>query len=114
MLSFMVSNNLVVNPEKTGIMITGKSSDLTTHVQVGNADIEEKQSHQLLGMRMSADLTWKDHVEAVASSIQSGIFAIRRLKESVSQQSLIRVRDALVNSKIRFGLAAYGKSLHEE
>ena len=81
---YMASNRLVINPSKTCIMINSKSK---------KEDIETVKINH--------------HIDILTRSLNQKISIIRRLKEILSPAQLISVGEALVNSKIRYGIAVH-------
>ncbi len=106
-LEFMSSNLLVINPSKTCVMIDSKGSQLTS-VKIGNENVAIETEGKLLGMQFSSDLTWGKHIGDLTRVLNQRISIIKRLKEVLPLTQLIMVGEALVNSKIRYGIAAYG------
>lgn len=106
-LEFMSSNLLVINPSKTCVMIDSKQSKLTS-VKIGNENVPIETEGKLLGLQFSKDLSWGKHIGDLRGILNQRISIIRRLKEILPMPQLIMVGEALVNSKIRYGIAAYG------
>lgn len=105
----MASNLLVINPSKTCVMIKPmKPEDQIREVKIGKQDIEVEKDGKLLGLTVSDDLSWALHVSELAKTIGQRVFIIRRLKETLPVTHLIKVGEALINSKIRYGIAVYG------
>ena len=63
-------------------------------------------------MNFKDSLNWKEHTRGTGGGINSlnqCFFLIRRLKNSIKPNSLIKVAESLFNSKIRYGLQLQGK-----
>lgn len=110
-LQFMASNNLVINPDKTGFLLykPKKGNQEEQNIRVGSDVVVESPVQKLLGMKISADLNWSEHIQSVIKALNHRLFVIRRLKEVLPQKTLSIVGEAIFNSHIRYGLAAYGK-----
>ncbi len=103
----MASNLLVVNPIKTGYIANKNGLHLNSTIMVGKDEIKSSKSEKLLGITISSDLTWTEHFKSIRSALNQRLFIIRRLKESMPQKELEIVAEAIFNSKIRYGLAAF-------
>ena len=107
-LEFMASNKLVINPSKTCIMINTKSNQSKVNsVLIGDKSVPVEKSGKLLGVEVSSDFKWNCHLNELAKVMNQRISLIKRLKENMMPAQLIQVGEALVNSKIRYGIAAY-------
>jgi hypothetical protein len=65
-------------------------------------------------MEISESLQWKDHNLHLTKKLNQTLFLLRRVRELVPKQDLITVAEALFNSKLRYGIAAYGKVRYTE
>jgi hypothetical protein len=88
-LNYIAANNLVVNPQKTSLIIIRKkgacSEPVTIHV--GPQRIEEKKHVRVLGIIIANDLGWKMHVSNLKNILNSGLFLIRRLENLFPETS---------------------------
>ena len=113
-LIFMASIGLVANACKTTFLHVDprrKSDQEQRVLQVGNANISESRAEKLLGMVLSNDLDWKQHVygkEGLINKLTKRLFTISRLSNSISKNHLKHVAEGLWSSKLRYGLAIYG------
>ena len=107
-LEYMASNKLVINPTKTCIMINSVSGQSSTNnVLIGDESVSVEKSGKLLGVEISNDLTWNKHINDLAMVLNQRLSVLKRLKEVLMTDQLIKVGEALFNSKIRYGIAAY-------
>ena len=70
------------------------------------------QGATLLGIKFNEQQNWKNHIfgkGGIILSLNQRLFTIRRLKNHVNNEALIRIRDSLFNSKIRYGVQLLGK-----
>ena len=108
-LEYMASNKLVINPSKTCVMINSRDSSRTiSSVCIGDQAVQVETNGKLLGLDISEDLAWNYHVDELAKVINQRLSIIKRLREVIMPAQLIKVGEALVNSKIRYGISAYG------
>jgi hypothetical protein len=106
-VKFMSSNNLVINPEKTGFLYIGGREPV--QLCIGGDNIQSSNTETLLGMKLSSDLTWSDHIQALLSTLRQRIGIIRRLRYKISKAGLKVVVEGIFNSLIRYGVALYCK-----
>lgn len=108
-LKFMSANLLVVNPSKTGYLANFKGKGVESAIQVGVDKVKSAAVHDLLGLKLSSDLSWSHQFNSLKSALNQRLFILRRLRESIPKKQLTTVADAIFNSQIRYGLAAYAK-----
>jgi len=77
-------------------------------IRIGNSQVVESESEKLLGLRLSNDLRWDQHVNELKSSINLRIANLRRVSYHIPHESLRTIAFGLVLSKIRYGIAVYG------
>jgi hypothetical protein len=81
-LEFMASNGLVVNPSKTVFMMVHneqKDNNLPKKIKVGDHEILESKSAELLGVVMDNDQKWKIHFcgkGGLLSSLNQRLFMV--------------------------------------
>ena len=70
---YMVANKLVINDEKTNLMVMGNKSSRVVREQVelkaGNFSIKPAKTGKLLGCELSDDLKWKQHIRDSEKSL---------------------------------------------
>ena len=62
---------------------------------------------KLLGLHINSDFTWNVHVEKVAIELKKGIGLLRRIRNRIPKAKLVMIAEAIVNSKIRYGISVY-------
>ena len=100
-LKFMASNGLVANASKTTFLIIGQASIKNQEIRIGTSTVKQEYGSKLLGMNLTDDLLWKEHINKTISALNSRLFLIMRLKNKISQISLKRIADSIFNSKLR-------------
>ena len=111
-LMFMNSNMLVANTDKTKTMMIGGSGEES--VQIGHDTIPVSNTEKLLGMEVSADLSWSKHIEKVRTELLSRLCIIRRLSTKLPNHALKIIADGLFQSKVRYGACLYVRPLINE
>ena len=71
--------------------------------------MKQEYGSKLLGMNLTDDLLWKEHINKTISALNSRLFLIMRHKNKISQISLKRIADSIFNSKLRYGIHLCGK-----
>ena len=108
MLNYMSINKLAANEQKTQVMIIGKKV-ITKRVEIGESNIEPQNCVDILGIKISQDLSWKNHINDVKSCLDQRIGLLRRLSYNMPKSVLRILADGLCLSKIRYCIAAYGQ-----
>ena len=76
---------------------------------VGGESLVSKEKEKLLGIYISADLDWKAHVSHLCTKLKQRLGLLRRIKYKIDNGKLQIVAEAIINSKIRYGIAVYGR-----
>nr|CAI5842031.1 unnamed protein product [Callosobruchus analis] len=64
----------------------------------------------LLGIVVDDRLNWSAHIRHLNKKLSSGLFVIRRLRETIDQKYLIMVYHSLLHSHISYGAILWGNS----
>ena len=80
-LTFMASNKLVVNPQKTGFLVhrPDNSTPSQHSIKVGDVTVQESKVQTFLGMTISAGLGWKDHINSLEQKLNARTGLQKRL-----------------------------------
>jgi hypothetical protein len=79
------------NPDKTEIMICSNmdlSNNLNLNFSFNGELISNTSSHKHLGVTLSHDAKWSEHVENIAKTISKHLGVLRKLKFKMNRQSL--------------------------
>jgi len=111
-LRYMASNYLVANAKKTGFLLISRTrSSSQQSIKIGTESVLESDAHRILGLMVNNRLTWKDHVFGqgeLLSSLNQRIGALKRLSFHVPSKYLAQIAQAIVVSKVRYGIGIYG------
>ena len=87
-LSWLHANFLILDLEKTKIMLVGthqrtaEADDLVTDVmEISNTRLERVNKFKYLGVLLDNTLSWKDHVEYIGNKISSRLGILRRARK---------------------------------
>jgi hypothetical protein len=113
-LKFMASNGLIANPAKTSLLFLNlkNSEEGPIEMKIGKEKVKQENMAKLLGMQFDDTQQWKNHLYnkgGLISSLNSRLFMIKRLKNSLSSTALQKIVDGLFTSKLRYGLQLLGK-----
>ena len=71
---------------------------------MGKDKVKNKDSGKLLGMTLSADITWKDHLKKETDKLRKPLAVLRRLYYKVPIEGLKPVAEGIFNSHLRYGI----------
>jgi hypothetical protein len=67
---------------------------------------------KILGLNINNTLTWKFHTETILPKLSSACFAMRSIKQFISQQMLKAIYYSHFHAIISYGLMFWGNSAH--
>ena len=120
MIEFTASNCVVLNTDKTAFICKGETGK--AEIIVGKDTVKAVRNTELLGMQVSADLEWSDHVDGwpkdknvpddkggqgLLSKLRQRIGMLRVLRHHLPNEVLKLIADAIFTSKVRYGIAIY-------
>jgi hypothetical protein len=111
-LDYMSRNKLVANAKKTGfLLIRGKGHKKwpKTSVNVGSESVVESECQKILGVQVSNNLKWNEHLRSVVNDLRYRIFTMRRLTHNLPMKYLQGLLDGIVYSKARYCLPLFSK-----
>ena len=101
---FMNDNYLVLNNEKTQILLVGTSEQ--SPIQVGGATVSPSDRVDVLGVSFDGSLSTRPHMRSSLASARSIAAATRRLSLHLRREALQQVARALIVGKDGYGAAA--------
>ncbi len=101
---FMNDNYLVLNDEKTQILLVGTSEQ--SPIQVGSAMVAPSDRVDVLGVSFDGSLSPLPHMRSSLASARSIAAATRRLSLHLRRGALQQVARALIVGKVGYGAAA--------
>ena len=108
-LKFMASNKLIANDSKTMFILFGKKPHDNTKysLSVGNSIIMEQPTIKLLGLNISNDLKWNNHLDQTLNTLNHRMFLFRHVRKFLPDHVIHIVSDALITSHIRYVLPLF-------
>ena len=92
------------SPPKTKTMYISrrKVNDQKPQLKMDGVAIDETTTHKHLGVILSEDLSWKDHIEYVATSAGKCLDVLNALKYKLDRQTLENLYVAFIRSKLEY------------
>ena len=98
---YMVTNQLVINADKTHLLVMGsKKMDTARHrveLQAGEHIIYPSETEKLLGCNINQNLKWKTHVQAGESSLTKQLTSRLNALQKVSAYATFETRLSAAN-----------------
>ena len=121
--TWLEANKLSLNIGKTEYMIIGSRQRLSTFdnynlkVCVDNDQINRVVKSKSLGLTIDENLTWKCHIDDITKKFSSGIGALKRIRDFISEETAIQVYKSLVEPYFSYCAPVWdglGKKLSEK
>lgn len=109
-INWLERNNLKVNLNKTNFIQfhTDRSRSQNLNVQFNNDPIEEVKYTRFLGIIIDCHCKWKEHIDKVCSKVNSFVFALKRISQTVSIQAALIAYHGYVGSILRYCIIIWG------
>ena len=113
---WMNSNKLVLNPDKTHLMVMGnrRHAELRSQVRVmaGESSISPSKSEKLLGGHLDQNLGWalhlRDHKSSLLRQLISRINGLKRVCVNATFETKLMVANGIVMSKLTYLITLWG------
>ena len=110
MVDFAASNGLILNPEKTQLLLAGRKlreeERKTFEVAVADVTLTPAPHMEFLGVKIDHKLSFASHLTDVAESAKVKGALVRRLAAQVPQSYLRPLASGLVRGKTEYAAAA--------
>ena len=116
-VSWSKSNCMKLNTAKTKEMLISFSRPPPTvpRITVEGVPLERVDCVTLLGVKLSADLTWHNHVQHIISKAQSRLFSLNILRRAkVSSKDIIQIYCSKVRPVIEYAAPVWHSGLSKE
>ena len=104
---WLIQNKLTVNIKKSCHIVFGKK-DINLNLVIDNDQLIQKDVTKYLGLQIDQHLKRKPHVELIMTSLAKASAVLYRLNKYVSRPTLRMVYNALVKSKLQYGIIQWG------
>ena len=110
------SNKLVINSEKTHLLVIGTRKHALIREQVtintGSETIKPTESEKLLGLSIHQSLKWKEHVVAgkgsLLCSLTSRLNGLKKVAKNASFKTRLLIANACFNSVLTYMIVIWG------
>jgi len=111
-ISWFDSNLLILNFNKTHYVEfrTKNYYQFKTNVKYEHKNISNSTETKFLGLIISETLSWKQHIDQIATKLCSTCYALRNLKHIVPQSTLRTIYYAHVHSILSYSMIFWGTS----
>ena len=116
---WLVSNKLTLNIQKTNFVICHpyqKSVDYLPQLKIFDTQtnryvsLEMKNYVKYLGILIDKNLSWKIHIDNVATKLSKMVGLIAKLRHFVPQHTLLNIYRALILPYLSYGLIVWGQA----
>ena len=117
MYLWLVSNKLTLNIKRTNFVIFHpyqKSVDYLPQIKIFDTEtnrydsLEMKNYFKYLGILIDKNLSWKIHIDNVATKLSKTVGLIAKLRHFVPQHTLLNIYCALILPYLSYGLIVSG------
>ena len=77
-------------------------------IRINDTEIECVNSFNLLGIELTKDLIWKNHIDKISYKILRSVGILGRLKYVLPQHIKIMIYNSLILSHLNYGILAWG------
>ena len=108
---YMNANLLALNPEKSRVMLLTKNKQIKENfkIKVAGKVLTHQPSLMILGNRITADLTWEEHVnKIVIPSLANRVRTLRNITSFMNQDFRRNYGSAIFRGKLVFAADAWG------
>jgi len=108
-LSFMASNKLTANPEKTSLMVFRQPSSASSNISpegitLSGCSIVENTSQKLLGITISNNLKADDHIRIQKNALYQKLHLVRSIAKVMPSNVSKLIADGIFNSTLQYGI----------
>ena len=112
---WMNSNKLVINPDKTHLMVMASQNNkkrVEVSLQAGEYTIKPSVTEKLLGGQLHQSLKWNQHLrdnkESLMNQLTSKINGLKRVSHNTSFGTRLMIADGIVMSKLTYLITLWG------
>ena len=106
---YMANNRLMLNPDKTQLMVISKKPDKKSEVQIAaNPEpIKHKPQIKILGIEIDEKLSWRyylqDGPQAITKQLKTRVNLLKLLKRSTEERQMRMLANGIFMSKLEYG-----------
>ena len=100
---WLKTNKLSINVSKTNYIVFKKNLPLDSiKIHINNLCINQVLSTKFLGVIITSDMTWKEHIRTVTTNISRTIGVITRIRYKISYKTALLLYDTLILSQLNY------------
>ena len=113
---YMAANRLSLNPDKTHLMIMASSrqhrqnEDYDIVLDTGSSIISPSVSERLLGICVTNNFTWNDHVMEMVRGLSLKVSGLQKVCKFVDFKTRKMLANGLINSQLIYCIQLYGSA----
>ena len=110
-------NHMNLNADKTKELIIDfrKEKMKSKKIVIEETDVEQVQSIKLLGLRITKDLKWKEHINHLIKATSKKIYYLKHLKRAgVPPEDLLLFYKSVIRSSLEYACPVWHTSLTKE
>ena len=100
LISWFHSNFLILNVNKTKIMLIGTYQRFSAadgfSIRADNTDLDRVYAFKYLGVLMDQTLSWKDHIDSLGKKISSRLGMLRRARKVLPKATCVTLYNTMV------------------
>ena len=101
-------NKLTINISKTFYLIFTRRKLENISISLCNQQLKRKNSIKFLGVIVDDKLCWREHINYICKKISKSIGIIRKIKDSLNEQSKIMLYYTMIYPYLQYCVAAWG------
>ena len=101
-LKWFKVNSMKANPEKFQFMILGRKNRSKITLMINSKEIQEKDSVELLGIRIDKKLTFNEHINNLCRNANYKLYALRRIRKYLTRDQAKLLYSAFINSQFSY------------
>ena len=102
LLRWFKENSMKANPKKFQFMILCKTSRQPITLNMNQIKVKESQKVLLLGLTIDNQLTFKDHVDMLCSTVNYKLHALGRIRKYLTPVKARLLYNAFINSQFNY------------
>ena len=108
---WLIVNKLSLNYTKTQyMMVTKRNNNINNNfrIHVDDIKIERAKKYKYLGVWLDEELSWKNHVQSLSSTLSKIAGVIYKTRNYVNFHCLKTLNNSLVQCELIYGILAWG------
>lgn len=115
-VTWLTSNNLKINLDKTNIMTFKNRIDSLKNIDINysNYKIKQVSMTRFLGLNIDSNLCWKPHIDTLCSKVNQYSYALYMLSNKANSATVLTAYHGYVAPLLKYGIMFWGNSTNKE